>query len=203
LFDSTDISRPLGPDPRDAELIGRIRAGDAAAFEALYMALYPRLFRFIYRLTHHPDLAEDLINETMLVVWEKPESFNGTCKLSTWIFGIAYRKTLKAYSKSARAAAPLSVDEMAEVLPDEKPSATRQMELDNLLAAALDTLSPEQRAVIELTYYHELPYRDIAEILGCPENTVKSRMFHARKKLQPFLKYLTPDPQDYCFEETP
>lgn len=203
LIDANDISQPLPLDGVDAARMERIRCGDAAAFEALYTALYPRLFRFIYRLTRRADLTEDLINETMLVVWEKPEGFNFNSKVSTWIFGIAYRKTLKAWSKGARSAAHLSVDEMAEVLSDGKPSATRQVELDNLMAAALDTLSPEHRAVIELTYQHGLPYQEIAEILGCPENTVKTRMFYARKKLQPFFKDLTRDSQDYRYEETP
>jgi RNA polymerase sigma factor (sigma-70 family) len=180
----------------------RVRSGDTAAFETLYTALYPRLFRFIYRLTRQPELAEDLLNETMLVVWEKPEGFDYSCKLSTWIFGIAYRKALKACRQGARAAAQLSVDELAEVLADGKPSASRQVELDNVLAAALDALSPEQRAVVELTYYHELPYQEIAEILGCPENTVKTRMFHARKKLRPFFEDVM-EPQEYRYEESP
>jgi RNA polymerase sigma factor (sigma-70 family) len=200
LFESQGIGRSPASDTGDAELMERVSAGDAAAFEALYTTLYPRLFRFIYRMTRDADLAEDVLNETMLVVWEKPESFDGRCKPSTWVFGIAYLKSLKACSKKPRAAAQVSLDDIAEVLPDSKPSATRQVELDDLLRVALDTLPPEQRAVVELTYYHELPCRDIAQILGCPENTVKTRMFHARRKLKPFFRDLIPEPQDYPCE---
>lgn len=107
-----------------------------------------------------------------------------------------------AFSGGARAATDLSVDDLAEVLPDGKPSAIRQVELDDLLAAALNTLPPDQRAVVELTYYEGLSYRDIAEILGCPENTVKTRMFHARKKLLPFFQDVipVPEPRDYPCE---
>ncbi|QSA97984.1 RNA polymerase sigma factor [Methylococcus sp. EFPC2] len=203
LFDTNDISQSPVASRGDAELMERVGSRDTAAFEALYTALYPRLYRFIYRMTRHPDLTEELVNETMLVVWEKPQGFNYRCKVSTWVFGIAYRKALKSLSKGAQAAAELSIDELAEVIPDGKPSAVSQVELDDLIAVALDTLSPEQQAVVELTYHHELPYQEIAEILGCPENTVKTRMFYARKKLQPFFKDLISDPQDYRYEEKP
>ena len=90
---------------------------------------------------------------------------------------------------------------MSEVLTDRKMSATREVELENLLSVALDDLSDEQRAVIELTFTEGLAYRDIAVILGCPENTVKTRMFHARRKLEPYLALLKPDRDEYRHEE--
>lgn len=202
LSDLRDLNISVPPGGRDADLISRIRAGDPAAFESLYLEIHPRLFRFICRMVPNPDSAEDLVNETMLVVWENPDGYDFSCKLSTWIFGIAYHKALKASAKSGRMGSHVSVDDFAEVLPDRKPSDTRTLELDNWLSAALETLSPEQRAVIELTYYNELPYQEIALILGCPENTVKTRMFHARKKLKPLLKDLLPDMDVYFSEES-
>jgi len=188
-------------DDQDQHWIARIREGNAAAFEALYLELHPRLYGFIYRMTRDHGLAEDLVNETLLLVWEKPEGFNGQSKLSTWIFGIAYRKALKAIAKGARASAAVPLDDLSEVLTDRKVSATREVELENLLSVALDSLSDEQRAVIELTFTEGLAYRDIAVILGCPENTVKTRMFHARRKLEPYLVLLRPDRDEYRHEE--
>lgn len=199
----TDLPVAVPAERPDAELMRRIVRGDAAAFEALYLELYQRLFRFIYRMVPSPESAEDLVNETMLVVWENPEGFDYSCKVSTWVFGIAYRKALKASAKNARTAGTLSVDELADRLPDRKPCETRRMEADDWLEKALATLSPEHRAVVELTYHLGLPYQEIAEILGCPENTVKTRMFHARRKLQPLLGELRPGLENHASEEMP
>jgi RNA polymerase sigma factor (sigma-70 family) len=119
----------------------------------------------------------------MMVLWQRPDSYAGASKLSTWIFAIAYRKALKAMQRhdepieDALAAARAS-DEAA---PDEELERVRT---HAALAVAIGELSPEQRAVVDLSYFHELGYREIAEIVGCPVDTVKTRMFHARRRLK-------------------
>jgi len=185
-------SLPKTRDPRvdsvvdEQELLQRIMLGDIAAFEAFYKVYYPQLFRFLQRMTRSPDSVEELIQETLMVVWEKPERFNHQSKISTWVFGIAYHKALKSMSISNRRNNDLDVDELAETLGDPAADQTQNQENRDWLNRALAALPPEQRAVIELTFYYDLAYQDIAKILDCPENTVKTRMFHARKKLQVF-----------------
>ncbi|MBD9356845.1 sigma-70 family RNA polymerase sigma factor [Methylomonas sp. EbA] len=176
------------PDTRLDEhaLLQLIGEGDSAAFETFYKNYYPRLFRFILRMTHQPEAVEELIQETLLVVWEKSHSFNNESKISTWVFGIAYHKTLKAMAKSARRRNDYDIDEWTETIGDPTANPANNWENEDWLNYALATLPPDQRAVIELTFYHDLPYQDVAKILDCPENTVKTRMFHARKKLQVF-----------------
>ncbi|OAI08711.1 RNA polymerase sigma factor [Methylomonas methanica] len=174
----------IGPDEYD--LLQRIGAGDTAAFEAFYKNYYPRLFRFILRMTRQPEAVEELIQETLLVVWEKPQGFNHESKISTWVFGIAYHKTLKAMTKSARRNNDVDIDDLTETIGDPTANPANNWENEDWLNYALATLPPEQRAVIELTFYHGLSYQDVARILDCPENTVKTRMFHARRKLQVF-----------------
>jgi RNA polymerase sigma-70 factor (ECF subfamily) len=169
-------------------LLQRIVEGDELAFEAFYKHYYPRLFRFILRTTRQPEAIEELIQETLLVVWEKPEHFNFNSKISTWVFGIAYHKALKSMSKTARRSNDLDVDELSETIGDPFANLAENIETQDWLNCALDSLSVDQRAVVELTFNHGLPYQDIAKILGCPENTVKTRMFHARKKLQVFAE---------------
>ncbi len=166
-------------------LLSHIVSGDVASFEILYKVYYPRLFRFILRMGAQTDIVEELIQETLLVVWEKPDSFNHTSKISTWIFGIAYHKTLKIMSRNAQINRDLDMDELMDV-DDPRANFALNNENQDWLNYALSTLSPEHRVVIELTFYHDLPYQEIARILDCPENTVKTRMFHARKKLQIF-----------------
>lgn len=172
--------------PTEYLLLQRIASGDTSAFELFYKNYYPRLFRFILRITRQPEAVEELIQETLLVVWEKPDRYNNDSKISTWVFGIAYNKALKALSKNARHSNHLDVDELADSIGDPEANPAQHHESENWLNCALAALSPDQRAVIELTFYHGLPYQEIAGILDCPENTVKTRMFHARKKLQAF-----------------
>jgi len=185
-------NRPI-PDNSDSAideytLLQRIIDGDTSAFEVFYKLYYSKLFRFIQRMTHQPESVEELIQETLLVVWEKPEGFNHTSKISTWVFGIAYNKALKSLSKNARRHNDVDVDDLLETLGDPAANPAQKLESEDWLSCSLAALSPDQRAVIELTFYHGLPYQDIAIILNCPENTVKTRMFHARKKLQVFAE---------------
>jgi RNA polymerase sigma factor (sigma-70 family) len=175
-------------DIDECVLLRRIVQGDAAAFEVFYKHYYPKLFRFILRTTRQAELVEELIQETLLFVWENPERFNHESKISTWVFGIAYHKALKAMAKTARRSREMDVDELGEIIGDPLGNLAESAEIRNWLDCALDQLSVDQRAVIELTFRHGLAYQDIAKILDCPENTVKTRMFHARKKLRTFTE---------------
>jgi RNA polymerase sigma factor (sigma-70 family) len=169
-------------------LLQRIAEGSTSAFEAFYKFYYSKLFRFILGMTHQPESAEELIQETLLVVWEKPEGFNHTSKISTWVFGIAYNKALKSMSRNARRRSDVNIDDLIETIGDPAATPAQGRESEDWLSCALAILPPDQRAVIELTFFHGLSYQDIAKILHCPENTVKTRMFHARKKLQVFAE---------------
>src|SRR4029450_9311415 len=92
-----DVVTPLALD--ETRLLTRIAGGDLRAFEQLYRIYHPRLTRFLTSMLHHSHLAEEAVNDTLMVVWRRPEAFNGTSKVSTWIFAIAYRTALKARSK--------------------------------------------------------------------------------------------------------
>jgi RNA polymerase sigma factor (sigma-70 family) len=176
----------MTPDSEDAQLLGKIAAGDRLAFEKLYRAYFPRLSRFAGRMSRSAQLIEEVVNDTMLVVWQKAASFDGTCKPSTWIFAVAYRKTLKALKQSDE---PVESDStLYEDEGEQRPEQVlSRQQLQQTVADALDTLPAAQRAVMVLTYYHEMAYSDIAEIVECPLNTVKTRMFHARHRLKDLL----------------
>jgi RNA polymerase sigma-70 factor (ECF subfamily) len=173
-------------DPRaEAALFERVAARDLRAFESLYRLYHPRLVRFLSALMRRPALVEEVLNDTMYAVWNRPEAFQGKSRLSTWIFGIAYRKAMKAISRRDDDS-PLD-DAWAELTPSDEAGPDRQMEDDQtraILAQAIEELSPDHRAVVNLCYFQEMPYRDIAEVMGCPIDTVKTRMFHARRRLK-------------------
>jgi RNA polymerase sigma factor (sigma-70 family) len=168
----------------DLACLARIALGDRPAFEALYRRYYDRLFRFCLRVTGRMNLAEDVINDTMMVIWRKAGEYRAAARPSTWIFGIAYRKAMKALSRELRA--PELVDELPEI---EQPPADA-LDREGLHAAireAVTKLPPDHRAVVDLTFFLNRSYEEVAQILDCPVGTVKSRMFHARAKLRPLL----------------
>jgi len=171
----------------ETELIARIAEGDRKAFEELYYIYHRRLARFLTRLTRRYDIAEEVVNDTFWVVWRKAKSFRGDSQPSTWILGIAYRKARNAFRSSARLA---EKNLQAEFLPptDEEPSGTE--ELRDWLTRALAELPVEQRLAVELCYELGHSCQEIATIMDCPVNTVKTRLFHARAKLQRLLPQL-------------
>ncbi len=178
-----------GQFKRDAELIVRLCKQDEQALELLYRHYYSRLFRFVARVTRREELIDEIINDVMYVVWEKAGTYNHQCQPSTWIFGIAYNKARQSLH-NAGIHNDESLDEMDgdTLIFEDHECGLKQLEMANWLESALDRLSPEQRAVIELTYYQGLHYSEIAVLMGCPENTVKTRMHHARRKLSLILK---------------
>jgi RNA polymerase sigma factor (sigma-70 family) len=167
---------------RDAELLGLVAGGDRHAFEVLYRAYFPRLTRFLNRMTRNVQAIEEIVNDVMLVVWQKAASFDGSCKVSTWIFAIAYRQCCKMLHK---------LDDPLDSFPDAIASETscqperqfEQLRLADELGAALDTLPLAQRAAFQLTFYHDMSCAEVADIMDCPVNTVKTRLFHARRRL--------------------
>jgi RNA polymerase sigma factor (sigma-70 family) len=170
----------------DVALINRVASKDGAAFETLYRGYYPRLQRFLERVTRRPQIVEEILNDTMLVVWRKASSYNLHSQVSTWIFGIAFRRALKALK---RFDAPVDFD--SDEIPAQGSAGPEGMLLQHetraRIAQALKALSADHRAVIELTYFEGYSCAEIAEIMRCPVGTVKTRMFHARRRLRMLL----------------
>jgi RNA polymerase sigma factor (sigma-70 family) len=167
----------------DIALIGQVAGGDMRAFETLFRRYYPRLRRFLEQMTRRPQMVDEILNDTMLVVWRRAGTFNLRSKLSTWVIGIALRRSLKALDNADDA---IDFDPDAAASPAEYGPEERflHQELRARLGRALMSLSPDHRAVVELAYYEGCTYREIAEIVGCPIDTVKTRMFHARRHLK-------------------
>jgi RNA polymerase sigma-70 factor (ECF subfamily) len=170
----------------DCVLIAQVAAQRIDAFEALYRRYQPRLQRFIQHIVRRPALADEVLDDSMLVVWNKAAGFDHRCKPSTWIFAIAYRQALKALR---------GVDDAVEFAaePEADPArygpdlVAQQEELHARMRRALADLSLEHRAVIELTYYQGYSCAEVARIVDCPVDTVKTRMFHARRRLKQLL----------------
>ena len=181
--------RPAGggtSEERERALLRRIAAGESAAMKELYLLYHRRLARFLMRLTPRYDLAEEIINDTFWVVWQHAGDFRGASRVSTWIMGIAYRRGLKTlrYASTPPTAPEVELEAIATAEPGQ------QTELNEWLDVALARLPLEQRMVIELAYHVGHSCEEIALIMQCPINTVKTRMFHARRKLRTLLTTL-------------
>jgi RNA polymerase sigma factor (sigma-70 family) len=177
---------PPSPGRGEAALLSRIADHDTRAFEDLYRIYNLRLSRFILNMVRRPHLVEEILNDTMMVIWRKADSFDGKSKLSTWIFAIAYRRALNAL----RGLKEPVEDKDAEHRESPEEGPERQFgrrQVHDLLLSAMTQLSADHRAVVDLTYFHEMDYREIAEIMACPVDTVKTRMYHARRHLKRVL----------------
>ena len=183
-------SRSLSANPAasDEVLIGRIAQGDRLAMQVLFARHHVRVYRFVLRLVRNNASAEDLISEVFLDVWRQADRFEGRSAVSTWLLAIA---RFKALSSMRRKPDEELDDEAAGAIEDtsDTPEVSLQKkDKSELLRNCLEQLSREHREVIDLVYYHEKSVEEVAEIVGIPEATVKTRMFYARKKLSELLK---------------
>lgn len=175
-----------GAEP-DSLLIQEIAAGDRDAFEKLYRTYAPRLFRYLFSMTGDTSTSEELTNDVMVAAWKGAPSFRGESRVSTWLFGIAHHKTLNELRR--KHPATVNEEEASQMAATgEGPEQVAQRHgLEQTVRSALRELSPDHREVVELTFYHGLSYQEISEIVQSPVNTVKTRMFYAKKKLQEVL----------------
>lgn len=167
----------------DLNLMRRVVGRDRQAFETLYHRYSPVVYRYLWKFIRQREVVEEALNDVMMVVWETASRFNGTSRLSTWILGIAHYKALKARARSTKLDTELRQAEPYGVEPSGPEDAWAHRELASAVARAIDSLPPEQGVVVELTFYHDLSYAEIAKIVGCPVNTVKTRMLYARRRL--------------------
>jgi RNA polymerase sigma-70 factor (ECF subfamily) len=172
----------------DETLLGAIAAGDRPSLQALYSRHKVRVFRYVLRLIGDAATAEDITSEVFLEVWRQADTFKAKSRVSTWILGVARYKALSALRRRPKE----PVDERAAnmVTDDaEDPEAMVQREERGMIVrTCLSKLSVIHREVLDLVYYHEKSVKEVAEIVGVPESTVKTRMFYARKRMEAMLE---------------
>jgi RNA polymerase sigma-70 factor, ECF subfamily len=171
------------PDTPDAALIRSIAAGDKHAMQNLFARHNVRVFRFVLRFVGDKSAAEDLVSEAFLDVWRQAGRFQGRSQVTTWLLAIARNKALSALRR--RSTEELDEDAAAAIEdPQDNPEVTMQnRQKSGILLNCLTQLSPAHREVIDLVYYHQKSIDEVAEITGVPQNTVKTRMFYARKRI--------------------
>src|SRR5260370_33078449 len=166
-----------------------VAGGDRRALEELYLSYHRQLTRFLSRLAPRSENIDEIINDTFMAVWQHAGEFRRSSRVSTWIFGIAYRIALKSLRQHKRWRAA-SADGQSERVTDP----TQETEEHDWLAQGLGRLSQEQRLGLMLTYHWGHSIQEVAAMTASPRGTVKARLFRPRAKFRGYWGAL-PDPR--------
>ena len=169
-------------------LLARVAKKDREALAEVYARFQRPLFRYLFHLLRQKELAEDVLQEVMLVVWQKAPTFQGTAQAASWIFGIAHHQAFKALRRDASSTLIEleAAAELADEALDPEADLLRQTTHEEI-AQALACLTPEHREVLELAFFQDFACKEIAAIVGIPLGTVKSRLSYARRALKAAL----------------
>lgn len=171
----------------DEALVRAIAEGDRRAMQTLYTRHNVRVYRYARRLTNDADLAEDLVADVFIDVWRQAGRFKAMSQVTTWLLAIARNKAVSAIRR--RSDVPLD-DVMATTIADPADDAETIAENSGrraIVRKCLSLLPAVQGEVLDLAYYHEKSIDEVAEIVGVPVSTVKTRMFYARKRMAKLL----------------
>jgi RNA polymerase sigma-70 factor (ECF subfamily) len=180
----TQAASHQAPDEApDEALLALIAGRDKRALQSLYGRHHLRVYRFALRFLNDEAAAEDTVSEVFIDVWRQAGRFEGRSQVTTWLLAIARNKALSLLRR--RSAEELD-DEVAEFIedPSDNPEiAMQKTQRASVLQDCLTQLSPAHREIVDLVYYHEKTVEEVAEIIDVPTNTVKTRMFYARKRI--------------------
>jgi RNA polymerase sigma-70 factor, ECF subfamily len=176
------------PSTSDETLLGLIAKGDRNAVRLLFVRHNVRIYRFILRIVGNEMAAEDLVNEVFIEVWRSAHRFESRSQVTTWILGIARFKALTALRRRPSEGLDDDFAESIEDSADNPEMLAQKTDRSAVLQTCLKQLSNAHRQVIDLIYYHEQSIEEVARITGVPENTVKTRAFHARKRLAELIE---------------
>ncbi|MEL7313118.1 MAG: RNA polymerase sigma factor [Pseudomonadota bacterium] len=171
----------------DQALLRRVsEQRDSHALQTLYERFAPRVIGFLRRLTNDSGLIEEVYNDVMMTVWEKAHQYRSESKASSWVFSIAYRRCLRLVKKQNFRSGVLRM--LGQETDEPASRGNAEVDESDLIEAALQRLSAPHRLVVELTYFRDFSTQEVAEIVDCPPNTVKTRLFHARKQIRTFVE---------------
>jgi RNA polymerase sigma-70 factor (ECF subfamily) len=184
----TSTGRPAGAvQTSDEALVQLIASGDKKALQVLFARHNVRVYRFILRFLGDESSAEDLVSEVFFDVWRQADRFESRSQVSTWLMAIARNKALSVLRRRTTEELDEEVAEFIEDPSDNPEVVMQKTQRSAVLQDCLSQLSPAHREIVDLVYYHEKSIDEVAEIIGVPQNTVKTRMFYARKRIGELL----------------
>lgn len=175
------------------QLLVRIGREDQAAFRQLYKAFSRKVYAYVLNMLNDHARAEEVVADTLYEVWRHPDRFRGESKFSTWLLGIARRKALMVYRARRPDELHGDLDDIAETTAADTPEPYAELagkQRREGVQHCMGKLSEEHRECLHLVFYEGMGVAEVAEIQNCPEGTVKTRLFHARKKIKNCLEAL-------------
>lgn len=189
-----DTGKPRDDNERDLALHGRLRAGDQAAFEEIFKAYSPATYGLALRVCGHQGLAQEVVNEAFMALWRAPEAFDPTRgSFRTFILSLAHHRAVDTVRREERLRKrtqnpvnlpPTQSEDVADDVVEGAWLAQRRVQVRE----ALETLSEDQKEVIDLAYFGGLTQVQISEKLGIPLGTVKTRTLAAMRKMRSSLQ---------------
>jgi RNA polymerase sigma-70 factor (ECF subfamily) len=176
-------NRDVAHETTDEALITSIAQGDKRALQTLYGRHNVRVYRFALRFLNDEALAEDMVSEVFFDVWRQADRFEARSKVSTWLLAMARNKALSVLRRRSTEELDEEVAEFIEDPSDNPEVSMQKKQQASLLQECLTQLSPAHREIVDLVYYHGKTIEEVVEIIGVPVNTVKTRMFYARKRI--------------------
>ena len=173
----------VAQDTSDETLVALIAGRDKRALQQLYSRHHVRIYRFALRFLNDEAAAEDTVSEVFIDVWRQAERFEGRSQVTTWLLAIARNKALSMLRRRSNEELDDEVAEFIEDPSDNPEVAMLKSQRASVLQDCLTQLSPAHREIVDLVYYHEKSVEEVAEIISVPANTVKTRMFYARKRI--------------------
>jgi len=170
-------------DTSDETLVAQIAQRDKRALQQLYARHHVRIYLFALRFLNDEAAAEDTVSEVFIDVWRQAERFEGRSQVTTWLLAIARNKALSMLRRRSNEELDDEVAEFIEDPSDNPEVAMLKSQRASVLQDCLTQLSPAHREIVDLVYYHEKSVEEVAEIISVPANTVKTRMFYARKRI--------------------
>ncbi len=175
------------PDKDLRALLAAIGQQDKSAYTALYSELERPLFRFINLKLNDPFQSADILHDVFLHIWRNAAQFEGRSTVKSWVFGIAFRKVMDVFRRQARTDLVGDVPEQRDDAPNAEACLAAVEEAEHV-RLCLEGLKPQQRMAVELAFYEDMAYREIAKVMDIPEGTVKTRVFHAKQLLMHCLE---------------
>lgn len=181
------IDKPVqAPHVSDSDLLRSVAGGDESALAELYQRYHVDIYNYLLRLIHDRRVAEDLLQEVFVAVWQGAARFRGRSSVKNWVFRIAHNQAVNWLRRLSRLPLESDLKDLGSDFDVESLSLRHWRAKQ--VHEALDELTPNHRAVVELAFVHGLSYAEIAEVVGCPLGTVKSRMSYALRYLGGLLR---------------
>jgi RNA polymerase sigma-70 factor (ECF subfamily) len=172
----------------ELNVVARMARGDRRALAELYARYERPLLTYLRHLTADRELAEELLQDTLLAAWTGASSYAGQASVHAWLLGIARHRTHDTLRRRALRVVDTSVLEPLVALdPEPEDRVLLEAEYEEV-TSAMNRLAPIHREVLILTFVHDLSYQDLAKVLGIPLGTVKSRLHQAKRAVRALLR---------------